>query len=505
MRLMLVEDDSIILRGLGRALDWTAFGIDDVLSASDGEMALSCFISSPSDIVMTDIDMPFLNGLELAEKIHAINPDTIVIILTGFDNFEYAKKALKLGCFDYLMKPIRPEEIEKCIRKAIEAIESKNWTAMKMQKGLRLMREEFLDRLSAQKLEEEEYEKTIQLLDLERIEGKCCFGIILLDDNRNSNDYSLDYDNIVFELVSYIEEKLSGYVWHSNGNTIKFISSDPDGCSSFMNEVADFSKSRCHAEISVFIGSESDTIFTVHNSARDAYACSMYGILSDDAVLVYKDNISDIALDSDRKILERFERCLIEGNAANVSMIIDSIGNMGRLANMPMKILFHISDLIMTGKINIEGVDRDRMIDGFPVQAGLKVQLEYLKSVSGTICSRIEESSGNISVNRKMLDYILKNYSNPMISLTTLGDYMNLSPVYLCSLFKQKNGKSFSEFLAEIRIEKACELLKNSSMKNYEISNAVGIPNAQYFCSRFKRETGMTPQEYRDSEKSPQN
>ena len=170
-----------------------------------------------------------------------------------------------------------------------------------------------------------------------------------------------------------------------------------------------------------------------------------------------------------------------------------------------MKILFHISDLIMTGKINIEGVDRDRMIDGFPVQAGLKVQLEYLKSVSGTICSRIEESSGNISVNRKMLDYILKNYSNPMISLTTLGDYMNLSPVYLCSLFKQKNGKSFSEFLAEIRIEKACELLKNSSMKNYEISNAVGIPNAQYFCSRFKRETGMTPQEYRDSEKSPQN
>ena len=126
------------------------------------------------------------------------------------------------------------------------------------------------------------------------------------------------------------------------------------------------------------------------------------------------------------------------------------------------------------------------------------LQEEYIKKLIESICYKISDSANSDPINSKIIEYLTRNYHNPMLSLTSLADYMKMSPVYLCSIFKKKNTVSFSQYLTELRFKKACQLLRSTAMKNYEISIAVGITNAQYFCSRFKKMYGCTPQEYRE-------
>jgi len=115
--LVLVEDEQIIRTGIATGVDWAVLGIGPVTEAEDGEQALALIERTHPDIIITDIRIPFIDGLELIERVKARMSDVSVVVISGYDDFRYAQRALKLGVQDYLLKPVDPEELTGVLRK----------------------------------------------------------------------------------------------------------------------------------------------------------------------------------------------------------------------------------------------------------------------------------------------------------------------------------------------------------------------------------------------------
>lgn len=535
-RLLIVDDEDWIRERLRDTIDWIGMGIEVCGEARDGEEALDITERLLPDIVITDIRMPGLDGLEYIRRLREGNNRTKVIIISGYSDFEYARKAIKLGAFDYLLKPVEDEEIMGIVGKCLEEISSEKKKDVivenarkQMMESLPLLKKEFMLKLVDGAFDSDE----AILREMEYLElswyghNKICF-IIELDDNVSKNT-SENWDRHLLKFVvsniarDFVLKLGGGEIFHTESDRVvcltfsdveekvltRQVLSVSNGIRKVIRKVTGFSST-------IGVGRVCNTLSGISVSYREALEALQY------KSYLGSDRIYDIrGIDVQRRAgfykpadLEILINNIKMGDAKNSLDILDNMFaglRDGREELCPLDLKLLYMD-IMNPVIKLVSDANTAVEDFSSLSIKFMEQLGRLQTVNefhtwlSDMVLRIIDLLGKHRKNKKRkvieaaVEYVNDHYIEP-ITLNSVADRFFLNASYFCKVFKEEVGESFTKYFINLRIQKAKELLKDPTRKIYEIAGMVGYEDVQYFTRIFKSAIGVTPVQYREKVK----
>lgn len=502
MTILLVEDDNLILKGLKNGIPWNQIeSIEKVETATDGELALERMETEPVDIVITDINMPFMDGLELTKAIHAKHPEIPVIILTGYSTFAYAKEALKLGVFDYLMKPVQSQELITCVKRAIDKLIETRMEQLQLHQSRPLLQQDFLRRLSGGS-SFSDISSIIKNLGLEELAPPLATALVHIDLTEESLE---DEGEAVFEVIGLLEKQIGGYIWLDGDREIGLIHSELR-LQEKLVQIIQWAEKQHKISMVISLGPSCSHLEYISESMREARKLSDgYAVLFHNEIIT-RENLGTLHSSGDvSELKEKLVSYVCQGNKEACANLVESIEQffpIEQKKSIAMSLLFQLGTIVTRLEdkqlIDKVQVSFDACISQMMATDKIPSQFSILKQAVETICESIHASERTDPINTKMLEFIRQHYTNPLFSLQMLSDHMGMSPTYLSALFKQKNSASFSEYVINLRMQKARLLLLATKQKTYDIAKSIGFTNPQYFSARFKQIYGMTPSEYKE-------
>lgn len=531
-KILLVDDEILVRDAIRENIDWGKLDCELIGDCENGKQAVEFVKTHEVDIVLTDILMPYMDGMELSHFLHDNYPDVLIVIFSGFGEFEYAKKAIQYNVSEYMLKPVTAMELTKVIENMKEKLDSRKKEQRKMEsltqvsqdyhKNANVIRSKALDCLVKCTREVQ-----VSLDELERMGitfQAASYRVAVFDIDTYSEMYQMDMDkqqesalmafvlfNVGDEIV--VQEK-AGVVYQEGNNRVCIIFAG--------NRTKEFSESIhriCHEiqkkvkeviglETSIGIGSWVRSPYELIYSYRLAAKAIDYRYLlggnllfdmeekkTDNSIFLINDleTLTEAIKSGDRRLMEEtlgqieteIKSALVEKSYACIYLqqVIRAIGNTCQsLSEEPEKIIAQREALL-------KAVTEQRMFS----QAAALVE-KYAQEVFDEL-QELNSSSGQRQ-GMLAMDYIQKNYMDPCLSLNSICSYLNISTSYFSTIFKEMTGETFIEVLTRVRMEKAKELLENTTMKNYEIAEKVGFSDPHYFGISFKKITGKTPTEY---------
>lgn len=526
-KILIVDDEEFIRSAIANIIDWNSIGFDEVYEAEDGELAYEIAIEKRPDVILTDIRMPFMDGLELSEKISNQLPNTKILILSGHDEFEYAKQALQIGVLDYIVKPIRADALKEIMITTKQILDDENKrreeiTRIKRQlrNSLPLLKEKFYQLLISDKLNINEIEKRASYLQIDL--NKCTFTVCLFEvtDSEKSpgiEDMEINNISITNNLTELVGK--SGIVFSdlTSRHVVLYFDLEPDDIEQreILHEIA---KKVSHQlepiprhSITTGIGNTVSWVADIHHSYKDALHALEY------KVAFGKGNVFDIIDLGYRNTDSYFPVKKINNLIATVRLGIGYKEAMNDLFGFLYKqkeisadnlriILYEIINgmqkLLIETKV-CDSLEYNIYNDIMRAQTINEVRPlieSYLNQV------HISLHSGKSNKKRQLVErakkFIDENYNDPELNLSTTANAIFLSPSYFSVLFKKETGETFIDYITKTRMEKSKELLRLEDLKAYEIAQKVGYNDPHYFSIAFKKYTGYTPSKYRQLEKS---
>lgn len=535
-KVIFAEDEEPLRKAICQVIDWEKLGFQLVCEAGDGQEAYEMIQQEKPDVLLTDIYMPLMDGLELAKKVRKSNRSMKIVILTGYDKFEYAKQALEMSVNYYILKPTTPAEFSEVLVKIKEELDQEitakrniEQYKMKYEESLIVLRERALLNLitnSHRKIHG--LNQNLQKLGIE-LDAKSFVVAIAVIENKEEiakvyweNDlYLLDFAiyNVCKEcLLEYDQELIligqeDDFVVIFKENMVcenRF----EDYCVEIMNDLRNNIQRIFNMELSVGIGDKYEQIEEITYSYKDALTALEYRPLEGMGKII-------VRLDVERKeslmtqklddLLKKLEHFIKTGDMNAVIHQLEYIFSFIKHANITLND-FKTALLKMTVTIysvynEMVDIDEDQPMEFHDFNEVFeKENIEEIKSYYIQLCERllkkIEDLRDNDQVNlvKRAINFILKNYSNKDLDIQFICENLHISASYFCKLFKIQTKVTIVEFITRIRLEKSKELLKTSPMKVFEISQQVGYEDQHYFSYNFRKQTGMTPTEYRKSE-----
>lgn len=532
IKVFLVEDEIVIRDGIRKSINWEKEGYDFTGEASDGELAYPKILKATPDILITDIKMPFMDGLELSRLVRKELPDIKILILSGYDEFEYAKTAIKIGVTEYLLKPITAVKLLEVLGQVSETIRRE-----KEEKQL-------LTRYSEEMRENIEHEKM-------KLFGQLVQGEMSMNEVLDAGEkYSMKliapcYRILLFKILSMrgncekperlVEacEKVDGLASQESmvyefqrgveGLAFLFTSEDEESMEElsrrFMDKLCETMKD--YAELDYFggIGSVVLRIRNLNESfkeAEKAFAArftnetnrivsirEVQSVDADDGLSVK--NVVEIG--KSRGMLEKFlNNGTVEETEAFSHAYLERMERDNlRSALVRQYIVMDIYVAIMAFCEKFQDSETKLKAEAEELQSAfasihsieelrkylimmLKEAIELRDRVSGRRYSDLIEAA------KKEIE---ETYMSEDISLNQVAVCVGMSPSYFSAVFSKEMGKTFVEYLTEIRMEKAKELLMCSAMKTSEIGFEVGYKDPHYFSYIFKKTQGISPKDYR--------
>lgn len=531
MKVVIVDDDSIIRRGLTQIIPWEKNGFTLAGTARDGEEALSLIAEVRPQLLLTDIRMPFMDGFQLTEAVKERFPDTKIIMLTSFDEFELAHRALKLKVFDYLLKPVDSQHLLDTAKRAMAELEYENEMKRKVIEGMPLLRQRFLEKLIKENLSEDEIRSHSDFLHYKLPHARYV-AILLTADDYSYPDYQNRFGkemlkycilNVAEETIREYEDE--GIVFDSEEGEVVVIfygDGEPDLIEQNALQIAETIRANVEkflkTTVTVGIGFIYDHPRDISRSYRDAKAaiefrhmigtnrvltvgdtglppsCSTEIILNGiESELVMKVKLG--LMKEAHAILENIERRVLESKYVSLVQV--------RLIAIEISLLMfkELEDIV---KRNV------KLMDNFDSFHSYYHELDRLQTVQDifdsirTLINRFiditnrEREIQTKSMVHKAIEYIEENYAAEGLSLQETARYVHISPTYLSILFKKEKNITFSDFLLQTRMRAATELLRISGLKSYEVAEKVGYSNPQYFSQCFKKYTGFSPTDYKN-------
>ena len=485
-KVYLLDDEPFILEGLKYIVDWQDYGFEIVGSANNGDDGLKEILTMDIDLVITDIMMPKMTGLELIENLIKLNYQTNFIVLSAFQEFQYAKKAISMGAQNYILKPIDTEELERSL------INIKN--KLKDKENRNKDKEVVNNSLLLKIITDKDYENIDYLKEKLKYNGEYRVGIIELK-NKNKDIHKVLKVIPGMKKYLYCIENKSKAVFIIDD---KFNNEYIEELTNIKNEITDLINDIVYISLGQIIKDLKD-INTSYESAKDI---SEYKIIYPDIswIKAYKEkNNRNIDIDID---FEDLKSLLINKDFTNASLYIESKFSKLKQDNLnPKKIkakaleVFlnvynHIdeSKLMKNLSIYLENAINTNTID--------EIQLELINMIK-FMQTKLENTQESISpIIIKLLDHIEQNYQKDL-NLKEISDILNINSIYLGQLFQKEIGILFSDYINNFRTNKAKDLLSNTSLKASEIGELVGYSNKNYFYRKFKSIVGITPSEWR--------
>ena len=530
LKVFLVEDEYIVREGIKNNIDWKAHGYEFCGEAADGELAFPMIQKFKPDIVITDIKMPFMDGLTLSKLIKKELPWTEIIILTGHEEFEYAKEAIKLGVAQFLSKPIGGNELIKEIDALAQKIEEKRINLemrekykSEMEESLFKDRKSFFEYLVTNSKSIPELIEIAQQLKIDI--SASWYNIILLSAQslkHGNNEYSKTVVKIE-DSFKEIEKRMDIVMFDRDleGNAFLIKGDSPEvlarNTEDFIMEVRtildSYSNIRYFGGIGQPVNRLSELRFSFEKASR-AFAHRHFtkdnriidSAKADNEPEMKQDEFDISNVDAKQIDREGIREFLKTGNKEEVSYIVE--GFFGNLSSGAMKSNVFRQYITMDVYFNVINFLEDMDISKDEIEP-IGTNYEVLKT-SETAKSYVERIIGQAlelrdravqnkhgSVVEDIMKYIDENYANEELSLNLIASHVNFSPNYLSMIFAQQTGVSFIKYLTDYRMNKAKELLRCSGKKSSEIAGEVGYKDPHYFSYLFKKTQNMTPTQYR--------
>lgn len=537
LKVFLVEDEIVMREGIKNNIDWEREGFIFAGEASDGELAYPMIRSTRPDILITDIKMPFMDGLELSRLVKREFPHIKILILSGHNEFTYAKEAIKIGVTDYLLKPISQAQLLHSVKEIAGVI----YKEKEQQKHLELYKQE---------MQEREYIEQQQFFD-KLLKGSLGMSEILERGSQLGINLTANYYNVIlFKIILknqdnhiYSEEQL-----HISEKIEKMLAAHEriltldrgvegwaffvmaDGEEELRNRedkllkmLLDIIKDSAELEYFGGVGTRIQRLREIPLAFERANrACSFRYLLNSNQI-IYADKIDGIRFEPgenadidirtldlgkiDRRLLDNFLRKGLKSEAALFiedyffSLGSDNVGSLLFRQYIAMDMYFGTLAFIEElGHPPESIVEECGDIKTVATMLGTPESTkEYLvRIIEQAVTLRDNASTQKY---RDVLEdarrYIEEHYDKDEISLNTVSASVNMSPNHFSTVFKQETGQTFIEFLTQVRMGKAKELLKCTNMKSSEIAYAVGYKDPHYFSYLFKKIQECTPKEFR--------
>lgn len=540
LKVFLVEDEAIIRRGIKNNIPWEKEGFEFAGEASDGELAYPMIKKIKPDIVITDIKMPFMDGLELASIIRKEMPNTKIIILSGYNEFDYAKRAISIGVTDYQLKPISSDKLLETVKRVGEIIREEQAQKKLLEEYKRENQENLeLDKAKLFYALADNSLSTAEILEWGRQLGldltASFYTVILL--KIISSSVGNTYQEHLVEMESKVEEFLEHqeciyyFKRWGEGWFLLVRSEDEDEFSDLIQGLKEYLDSlfaHDKKESLRYFGGIGNTVQRLGDvrqsflSANRLFAARFFMepnqiITADElhrieASQKENEDLKDINISNmDRNLLEDF---LKVGDVEEAGPFLDTyfekIG-VGSYSSLMFRQYLMVDMFFCVSKF-LEGLDSgaQELMDKFGDVEEIKMRIhsteqmvQYMKELF-TAAMKLRDSLSQDKYSRLLEEaqkYVKQNYSSNEISLNMVASHVGISPSYFSTIFRQEIGSTFTEYLTEIRMEKARELLRCTSKKTAEIAYDVGYKDAHYFSYIFKKTQGLTPKDYRGERK----
>ena len=546
VKVYLVEDEIIIRQSIKNSIDWEKEGYEFVGDASDGELALPVILKEKPDILITDIRMPFMDGLELSRMVKAELPDIKIVILSGYDDFEYAKQAIKIGVAEYLLKPVSSavllehlSEIAEKVRDEREDLALKKVYYQEMQENEEFIKMKFLGELISGKMSLADALEKGKRFHMNL--GGPFYRIILfkfIQEDHVKAGQSEDLARAYAAVGNYVDGLKDAFRFQRGVEGWAFLLTSVEEDMEAQTERFIEGLKEVIAPFEALtwfggIGSEAARLRELRYSFREADKAFAGRFVQEPNQIISVEQLNYEQLDNefDANIfgeINQFDqiitRFLSSGSREEVESFVGALFT--EISEDHFRSLmirqYIIMDIYATVLAFCKKLRKDTGADGEATgqmeslreneeilkRAVLTAEsVDDIKDYIGTLLDHVIELRNTLSgrrysdIIRTARKRIEQDYMSEDISLNTVAAEVCMSPSYFSSVFSKEMGKTFIEYLTEVRMEKAKQYLVCSSMKTSEISYEVGYKDPHYFSYIFKKTQGCTPKEYRAARK----
>lgn len=518
-KVLVADDEPHILNGMTQIINWEEYGME-IITACNGIMVLEILESNRIDIIITDIKMPKLDGLQLIEQIKKSHPDMRFIVLSGYDDFEYLKKSIKLGIENYLLKPVNREELISTLKNITSKFESSLFECEHTNNDISVIRNNILCRWIENSISPDELKRRALLIQIDIESISYCVCIVKLlqktDLIRNQKNKTQPPIYLVSDILTRLLQKHgTAFCTHENQIVVILASKTYQLEKHFIKELMiqclNEVQNKLNTNLFVAVGSVENDYLSVCKSYINACKTSEYHlVLPSEQILEYEniEHRENTILVRQIIDLQELMAHFLNNNLINIEDYIDKVflnikqtkGITPSFAHdAAVELIFGILSCV---KQLIYTKNDDFLLQGYSYIEIFKLQSidqisEWIKSLARNYSELITSSKNNMNpLVKRVLEYMKDNYYKP-ISLKTIALQYRTNASYLGQVFKTETGEFFTDYLNIIRIENAKKLLSKDALKSSDISTMTGFSDPRYFYRVFKKLTGLSPSEYK--------
>lgn len=527
-KMILIDDEQNRVQAIKNLIDWKKYNIEVVGVAYNGTDGLNLFECLMPDIALVDIQMPYMNGLKVIESVREQNIQTEIIILSGFDNFEYAKQAIRWDVNNYLLKPCSMEEIIEAVCTAKDKFIEKDNQQRKLNsfyslymENQKLNRDKLLENLLNSQVDDsfgffDEIEKySIKLLD-----STTCLAVF----QHQTEDNDVKIDRIISqEMLDEFFSELKipcvfEYLYHKGDLVLIMSQEHPehDDFTQYANEVKLKLTSEFKENFIVGISQPCVSPILISQSYKKALAAIQHVTFFNpetiqETILRYETHVTDnghnfhYPFNEEKDILEALEagdkeKCKTSFDNFFIKLQKNFQSDINSFIGLINTLVGSIYRHCLKKNMDVTSLDMiiSNSYDSLTTAKSLDLLKNIIYSMLMTIIENTNVKSEENLFIQKALDFI-HNHATENIGLQTLADELFITPAYFSHLFKQEMNINFVDYLNQYRINMAKELLADVRLKNYQVAYQVGYQDEKYFYKLFKKTTGVTASQYRAS------
>lgn len=542
-RIILVDDEEEVRKSIIRKIDWTAVGFAVVGDAENGEDALEKIENLEPDVVLTDIRMPYMDGLTLAERIRQKYPSMKIVIFSGYDDFEYAKQAIKLNVTEYILKPVNVEELTAILKRIKtnldEEIEQKrnvNLLRENYKRSLPILREQFLKDLISRPMDGETVQTLLREYDIPLAGAKKWIAIAVeleLEQELTQEEAPLplhEEKNLIpisvmqilsenlkpsyrFSLLSFsgsADAKIAGIAAvDENNSQTELINILGDICKEIRKTLK--------VPVTIGIGHSAQKLENISRSFQSALDALGYRSVVGTGSTIYINDVEpgiggklQFGSEEESALIQAIKFGPEEKIRETVRGIVDRMNEARVHARQQQAYILSVANcmiqLIQQYDLNMEEIFAEDPLgpDPFTVIQSMLNRENFSRwlyqtalKINNALSRERDYAAGQVI--EKAKQYIMDNYQDPGLSVEQICRYLHMSPAYFSTMFKKATGQTYIAYLTEVRLNKAVELLNMTDEKTYVIASQVGYQEQNYFSYVFKKRFGVSPTKFRGS------
>ncbi len=526
-RVLLVDDEEEIREGIRWKIDWAGLGFSLAGTAGNGVDALELCEQLRPDVVLTDIKMPYMDGLELCRRVKPLLPAAKLVVFSGFDEFEYARQAIGMNVFEYILKPINAPELsgvlvrlreqmdqERLERRDIEALRRR------YDESLPILRELFYTRLLDGRIPADQVFDRAARYEIELAGGWWAAALVLADVSGRSSDTGRD-ELVLLSIQSFFQRRFSlgGKAPRTvlyNDMVALLVQLDGEGqiydLTEELGRLCRLAAPLLGITLFAGVGRPCPGPEQLHESVEGAATAADYRVLMGAEQVLYIGDLEPrraavLTLDeADQRALGAAVKL---GSREEVATLVRRQVERVREAQLPLpqchmfflEMLTALTRLARTGEADMEAVFGPNFtgmvsitdfrsleeLEGWLLDRALRLWEQLSRQRSDSAWKTVEQAKG----------FVAEHYADSDLNVEMLCGHLHLSPAYFSTLFKRETQKSFTAYVTDLRMEHAARLLRETDEKTYRVAELTGYADPNYFSFVFKRHFGLPPSKFR--------